>query len=109
MTDTFTWRPTSQSASTVTGAVKRARFGDGYTQRSADGLNHVSRSYQLTFVAPKEAMEPLIAFLETHLGQSFYWDAPRGFGLYACDSWSEADLGGAVLSVTATFEQTFQP
>ncbi len=45
MTDTFTWPATSQSTGTTTAAVKRAKFGDGYAQAAADGLNATSRSY----------------------------------------------------------------
>lgn len=109
MTDTFTWVPTRTGGATANAAVRRAKFGDGYTQTAPDGLNARSRSYQLTFTGPQSRIEQIIAFLDAHVGRSFYWQSPRGLLLFQCDSHSEPFPTGMVHSITATFEQTFQP
>lgn len=107
MTDTFTWPATSQSTGTTTAAVKRAKFGDGYAQASADGLNATSRSYQLQFVGNRKTINEIVTFLDGHAGRSFLWKGPLGQGLYMCDSYTDSHLGGQVSTITATFEQTF--
>ncbi len=109
MTDTFTWAATSQSTGTTTATVKRARFGDGYAQAAPDGLNARLRSYQLQFVGNRSTINEIVAFLDGHVGQSFFWRGPLGTGLYGCDTYIDSHLGGSVFSITATFEQTYQP
>ncbi|OEZ02325.1 MULTISPECIES: phage tail protein [Stenotrophomonas] len=109
MTDTFIWKPTSSGAATANAAVRKAAFGDGYTQRAKDGINARSRSYQLTFTGAKERIDAIIEFLDAHIGQSFFWTGPRGTALYTCDTHNEPLPNGLTHTVTATFEQTFQP
>ncbi|WMJ71315.1 phage tail protein [Stenotrophomonas sp. 24(2023)] len=109
MSDTFTWPATSQSTGTTTASVKRVRFGDGYGQSVADGLNATARSYQLQFVGTRSTISDIVAFLDGHVGQSFLWHGPLGTGLYYCTTYTDSHLGGTVSSITATFEQTFQP
>ena len=109
MTDTFIWKATSQSSGSASASVKRAKFGDGYAQSAADGINAVSRQYQLSFIATKVVIAEIIAFLDAHAGSSFMWNGPWGTGLYFCDTYTDSHLGGLIYSVTATFEQTFQP
>lgn len=109
MTDTFSWKATSQSSGSATASVRRAKFGDGYSQQVAEGINSVARKYQVSFVAPKAVVTEIIAFLDAHAGMSFLWAGPWGTGLYYCDTYTDSHLGGLTYSVTATFEQTFQP
>lgn len=109
MTDTFRWQATSQSSGSATASVRRAKFGDGYSQQTAEGINSVARKYQVSFVATKAVIAEIIAFLDAHAGTSFLWAGPWGMGLYYCDTYTDSHLGGLTYSVTATFEQTFQP
>ncbi|MFN4160644.1 MAG: phage tail protein [Stenotrophomonas sp.] len=108
MTDTFIWKPTSGGAGTANSKVKRAVFGDGYSQSAPDGINPRSRSYQLTFTGTQERIDQIIDFLDAHVGRSFYWQSPRGLLLFRCDTHTEPFPNGLVHTVTATFEQTFQ-
>ncbi|MCD0280456.1 phage tail protein [Xanthomonas melonis] len=110
MADVFPWKPTSQSSGTATGAVRRAAFGDGYSQSVAEGINPISRSYQLTFTGTDSEMQEIAAFIDSHIGRSFLW-TPRigGQGYYQCDGYSDRGEGGEMLSISATFEQHFQP
>lgn len=110
MTDTFTWRATSQTSGTATGGVRRAQFGDGYSQSAADGINPLSRSYHVSFTGPKAQMQQIADFMDAHVGVSFYWTAPfGGRGYYQCDEYSDANEGADVFTITATFKQVFQP
>ena len=56
----------SQSATT---SVRVAKFGDGYQQRVADGLNSVGGSFNLTFTnRTKEDIDDMVAFFESKKG-----------------------------------------
>lgn len=109
MTDTFIWKPTSTGGSTIKDVVHRVQFGDGYRQVAPDGINPRSRNYQLTFTGMLATIEQIIAFLDTHVGRSFLWQSPRGLLLFECTAQGEPFPSGLTYSVTATFEQTFQP
>jgi len=110
MADVFPWKPTSQSGGTATGIVRRAAFGDGYSQSVPDGINPISRSYQLTFTGPEEQMKQITAFIDAHIGRSFIWTPRIGAqGFYQCDGYSDRGEGGSMLSISATFQQSFQP
>ena len=109
MTDTFSWVPTSTSRATSTGLVRRAQFGDGYAQSIADGINPMSRAYDLTFTGSSALISQIAAFLDAHVGVSFFFAHPiHGTGLYYCDSYSDSGEG-LTYTLTATFQQTFQP
>ncbi|KAF1016174.1 MAG: hypothetical protein GAK31_01663 [Stenotrophomonas maltophilia] len=109
MADTFTWVPTSTGGSTIKDSVKRAQFGDGYRQTAADGINPRARSYSLTFTGPKAQIDQIIAFLDAHVGRSFLWQSPRGLLMFECTAQGEPFPTGLTHSLTATFEQAFQP
>lgn len=109
--DTFTWKPIGTPTGTSTFAVKKAQFGDGYSQEAADGINNESQSWPLQFAGSKAEMLALVAFLRAHAGYiGFYWTPPLGVqGIYKAPSFSPTPQGGDVYTVSATFEQKFAP
>ena len=110
MADRFTWCPTNQSRGTVTGSVRRAQFGDGYAQSSADGINPISSSWNVEFVGTKERIQEINNFLRSHVGKSFIWDEPLvGDGYFLCKDFNPTPNGNRLWTITATFEQTYQP
>lgn len=110
MADKFTWCARNSSQAQSTASVRRAQFGDGYAQSSANGINSVRRTWTLEFVYKESDMALIIAFLNSHVGKSFEWDEPFfGTSLFYCDEYDYSDQGAGVYSLSATFEQTFQP
>ncbi|CAD6536432.1 hypothetical protein LMG27952_03148 [Paraburkholderia hiiakae] len=113
MADTFGWVPTVASASgTATATVRKAQFGDGYSQRAADGLNNVASSFSLQFIGDAAKISSILAFLRAAAGStSFNWTPPlwTAPALFTCETWSEPTKDGNVFTITATFEQTFAP
>ena len=110
MADVFTWQPTNEARGRVTARVRRAQFGDGYSQSVPDGINHISQEWPLTIVGRWSTVGPAVAFLESHVGESFQWTPPRGTAsLWQCDEWEIKNEGADVYTVTATFQQTFSP
>lgn len=79
MTDTFPAIPASYgSAGRTEFDVLEAPFGDGYSQRAANGLNSVKRTWALTWESrPNADITTIYDFLIDKLGfESFYWTAP---------------------------------
>lgn len=111
MADTFTWVPTVANFSgTPTFKVRTAQFGDGYTQRSADGINNRSTVYSLQFIGDAATVAAIIAFLDAQAGATaFNWTPPfRQQSLFTA-TYTEPTKDGNVYTMTATFTQTFAP
>jgi len=110
MADRFTWCATKQSSGEVNGVVRRARFGDGYAQSAADGINPILRRWSVEFVGKKDRIQEIVNFLDSHVGVSFIWDAPFfGDGYFYCDTYNPSPNGFRLYTLTATFEQIYQP
>lgn len=110
MADRFTWCATKQSTGQVTSSIKRAQFGDGYAQSVADGINPLKRIWNVEFVGNKQRAQEIVNFLDSHVGKSFIWEVPFfGDAYFYCDTYNPAPNGNRLWTVTATFEQTYQP
>lgn len=90
--------------------VLSAEFGDGYSQPTPDGINHIKRTVQLRWDGvPYEVMEEIVDFFYRHgATKPFYY---RPFGerhtlKWICKEWQHSADGG-VLKITATLEQSF--
>ncbi|MDX2074707.1 MAG: phage tail protein [Alphaproteobacteria bacterium] len=105
---TFTWTPSHPATADEMPKVKVAKFGDGYEQRQADGINNNLLKWSLNFTnrTLTEAAQ-IITFLRARAGvEAFDWTDPDGnAGKYVCRSWSRSLPYGNVRSITATFEQ----
>lgn len=89
--------------------IRKAQFGDGYMQVSGDGINPITRSWDLTFIGQYSYITSIIAFLEDHQGvKSFQWTPPTQVpGLYRCEGYKPVAMGGDNYSLTATFTEAF--
>lgn len=110
-TPTFTWAPLVQPTGTATYRVLTAQFGDGYKQTAADGINNKVQSWPLTFSGTADEIAPIRNFLDAQQGyQAFLWTPPLGVqGYYKCAAHTLQPVEGDVYTLTATFEQSFQP
>jgi phage-related protein len=111
MPEAFTWTPDAKPTGKYSNRTKSARFGDGYEQVVADGINNESQSWPLTFTSSKVRADQIMAFLRARKGyQSFSWKPPFGDqALFRCTEYTATDLGGGQWAVSATFDQSFQP
>jgi len=110
MTDTFSWQTQAGNTGTEAVKVRKAQFGDGYAQRVPDGINPLSRSWPIQWKGPKDTAFAIRDFLRDHIGMSFLWTAPGDTQqAYTCDSWTLADDGGPIYTITGTFEQFNSP
>lgn len=90
--------------------VRVARFGDGYEQRVADGINALRRKWSVRLAADTETVNAADAFLRAHGGtQWFDWIALDGVaGRWVCRSWSVSYASGDGAELSATFEEVFE-
>lgn len=105
---TFTWSPTYNTAVSNKPRVKTTKFGDGYQQRIADGINSSPRSYSNTFQKKRTEMDTIEAYLKLQNGvSSFDWTPPYATaGKWICPSWSRVYKDGYD-TLTATFEEVY--
>jgi phage-related protein len=87
--------------------TKVAQFGDGYSQRSKDGLNNIRRSWSLVWNDLTSAEKVVIdAFLETQGGYlAFNWTPPDegSARLVSCAEWEVTFVGPDIYKLTAEF------
>lgn len=92
--------------------VLRAPFGDNYSQRVRAGLNHLSRTWNLTWENLTDVEANVIeAFLEARGGdEAFIW-TPNLVGAvplkYICTAWGRNPVTHKVSNITATFERVY--
>lgn len=104
---TFTWIPLAEVNTPRKPRVREVQFGDGYAQRSKDGLNNNPRSHSLKFDGEDDEMDALEQFLEDRAGvESFYYAHKYGpKRLYVCQEWNRDDIDGWSSQISATFKE----
>lgn len=86
-------------------------FGDGYTQVSPKGLNHIRRVLSLTweYLQPQDS-DDIMDFLKEHGGYMPFYYTPSDATTplkWTCKEFSEKRLQGGIRSISATFRQSF--
>lgn len=105
----FTWAVAFAAQVSLKPRVLSAKFGDGYEQRVADGINSALESWAITVnsiseVAGASAIE---AFLRTQAGvTAFQWTTRYGrTALFVCREWRRSQTGPTSSQISATFEE----
>lgn len=109
---TFIIAPDFGVAANMRPRVRVSRFGDGYEQRVADGLNAIDMSWDLTFSArtDDEALE-ITDFLEARGGlEAFDWipSGQTGSVKVVCREWRRSLDRYNLNTVTAKFERVYE-
>lgn len=106
---TFNYRPDYESTLSQQPLVLTAKFGDGYEQRVATGINNTPEKWSLTFTVGNPALPDAVAFLQARRGvESFYWTNSFGVtNVYVCRGWS-LSRGPGKQALTMDFEQVFE-
>jgi phage-related protein len=112
MTVTITNKPTNAVNLTKKVRVLNTQFGDGYTQRQADGINTIPEVWDLTFEYSSKTDRDALDAALTSLGgvNYFLWTPPYEVSAkkYICQEWSMPlnDYGSYPLQ--AKFTQVFE-
>lgn len=89
----------------------KSEFGDGYTQATAAGLNHIRRVVSASWdVLAREERDQIATFFRERAGyQPFYYRMPGDDTAekWTVEQWSDTAIDGGCFSITATFRQSF--
>lgn len=106
---TFKWKVERDVSPSVEFRVITAQFGDGYEQRSADGINTKNEQYGVKVNALTPVAKEIQDFFDELNGtKSFLWTPPLGkLGLFTCANPQFINLGGQLWSFSGTFTKVF--
>ncbi len=109
----FTFTPDYAPNKTVKAEISKVKFGDGYEQRYAKGLNSLRQSWPLNFnQRDGSEADAIEAFLIARGGvEAFDFAPPDGSPTIrvTCDTWTRVMEKGNHFTLTMTFEQVFEP
>lgn len=108
----FTWTPSYGSSVKRKPSIHKAQFGDGYAQRTQNGINANPKSRNLVFSNLTAAVADAIeAFLEGKNGSTpFTFTFPgESEQMVVCEQWDRMYNAYNQVTITATFEQDFAP
>lgn len=93
--------------------VHKVAFGDGYEQRTADGLNANPDGWDLTWEElTKSEVLTLMTFFDGLAGvTAFTWQSPYAAAAkkYVSELWTVTPISDNVHNLTATIYQVFEP
>jgi phage-related protein len=109
----FDWAEGDASRVSHQPRVRRTVFGDGYEQRSPDGLNAIAQTWSLTFNNVDNAIaDDIEAFLTAQKGcLAFDW-TPKWKATpikVVCEGFERAIDGEFASNLSCTFRQVFEP
>lgn len=109
----FTYTPDYSASVAYKPRVREARFGDGYSQRTPDGINTGTDTWSLTFAVRTDSeAAAILDFLATRGGyEAFDWTPPgEGTAIrVVCREWNRAFDQTNKNTVTATFARVHEP
>ncbi len=104
----FTWVPDQGAKRSVKPRILQAKFGDGYSQDIADGINSTLETWELAFSRRNGTeIAAIDNFLLARKGvTAFKWGTPRGVILnFKCRQWDTDDSLPSDASLSCKFEQ----
>lgn len=112
-TFTFTWTPDFGAGKASKPTISPVKFGDGYEQRAAVGLNTNPKTWNLAFSKRDiSEIDAIDSFLDARGAvERFSWTPPRASDpvVVVCRQWSRTYENAAMDSLTATFDEVFEP
>lgn len=106
----FTYTPSYGATNDVQPKLRKAQFGDGYSQRQADGINNAKEVWTVSFAdRASTEIDAIETFLKGLNGAYFTWIPPRQSVAkkFICEKWSRSINKGNIDSINAVFEQVF--
>lgn len=111
---TFTYTPSYAPTCDRRPRVLSTRFGDGYEQRGADGINSDLQSWKVTFAdrttTEADAIELFFTANNTSVS-NFTWTPPNAGAAkrFICRQWTRTTTYFDGHTITATFDEVPEP
>lgn len=109
----FTWTPDFKAGKNSKPTVSQIKFGDGYEARVAHGINTDPKIWTVKFSAREVSeIDAIEAFLEARGGtEAFDWTPPRAGSAskFVCREWDRSIDSASFDTLTAKFEEVFEP
>jgi phage-related protein len=108
---TFTWTPDYPLDEEFNPRVRVAKFGDGYEQRTGDGINTQPSTWSLMFTVRNTVGNQILEFLKARgAAESFSWIPPYSETMVRvrCGSWKKTIAGFDYMIIQAQFDQVFE-
>jgi phage-related protein len=106
----FNYIPDAGASRSVKPRVNRTTFGDGYSQRSAMGVNAQEETWSLSFTLKRKSeIQAIDLFLSSQGGTSaFSWTTPNGDTLlFTCSEWSTSYRTDYDCDLSCKLEQVY--
>lgn len=107
----FTYQPDYGPQVTETPRVRMTQYGDGYSQRAADGLHPIAQKWSLKFSARSQTeAKGILSFFRTQGGTTaFDFIDPLDSSTHSviCQTWSMSPSSYGLYDVQATFQEVF--
>lgn len=105
--------PRYNSVENIAPKIITVQFGDGYKSRNTFGLNQNPKSYNLSFVVSVADGDKILDFLDTRAknAESFTFTPPATSTArkFICEKYSRTNVYLNRVTISATFEEVFQP
>lgn len=110
---TFTWPlEVDGSGGEFKQTLSSIKFGDGYEQRRADGVNNTAQTWTVQRTGKFGDLAPIKSFLAGVSGlESFNWTPPNNAAIKVVvdnGTYKETPKGGGVYQLSWTFRQVFE-
>lgn len=105
----FNYQPLLGANQSTKPRVLSARFGDGYEQRIADGINTQPKTWNLIFTDSSAVIDAIDAFLTGKGGVTKFTWTPQGGSEISvvCREWSKSIETPDTSSLQCSFEQVY--
>lgn len=109
MIETFKWRIEREVDPKIDYKTTEVKFGDGYVQEIAQGINNEEEEYSVRIHAYETEAKEIRDFFRRHQGyKAFFWTPPLGdLGLYRCKNATPKPQGGGLYVFTGTFVKSY--
>lgn len=112
-TTTGATTPTYNSTENAAPKIITVQFGDGYKSRNTFGLNQNPKSYRFNFNVSVADGDKILAFFDARAqnSESFTFTPPATSTArtFVCDKYTRTNNYLNRVSISATFEEVFQP
>jgi phage-related protein len=108
----FTWTPDFGATKTLKPNVTAIKYGDGYESRISTGMNNNPASWSLTFsIRDDSEADAIDSFLIDKNGEtSFTWTPPDDDeAVFVCREWSRQKVKYNLNTISAKFDQVYEP